>query len=604
MAHLLQVIVTLLLLYVSPWIYNLLRNIFYARAVGLPLLLVPIDHTGLPWFILYKTGKTQLRRVLPARLWRRLSLTILGWQFHEKTWPFDQVTGPYGTSFLLGGFGKLELWTADPKVAEEILSRVYDFKNPEVLRHSLGQFGPNVITTNGSQWARHRRLFTSVMDERISKTVFDHSIRQIRHLLDSLLESAPNKPDSIDTPLLFDMLKQVSLQVILSAAAATGSSTEASLAKDKVDQPPESGYTMTYTESILTIVTNVVGLAMVPTNILTHWPRWFPGHQAMNKVGCAKLELARRSQSIINHERDRRAKSESAGTAKSFMSKLLQASEDGIASGQSLSEGEMISNLFIFTAGGYESTSTTFAYAVTLLARYPQWQDWLIEEIDGLTAVDGDDNKPMKYEYTTVFPRANRILAFMLETLRLYPPVPQVHREITSPQAFQTSTGRTIQLPAGTRVYLNSVALHLSPCWRDINRQSDPTFCKADLDSSDEYVFRPSRWIGRSIYRPPKGTFLPWSIGPRVCPGQKMAQVEFTAVMMALLRRHRVEAVPLEGESRRQMEDRLDGRLRDSQWHTVLQMNGVFHPKNNEGLFLRISRRPTNEFMREEGESP
>lgn len=41
----------------------------------------------------------------------------------------------------------------------------------------------------------------------------------------------------------------------------------------------------------------------------------------------------------------------------------------------------------------------------------------------------------------------------MLETLRLYPPAPHIHREIASAQTLQTSSG-TLHLPAGMRSYI------------------------------------------------------------------------------------------------------------------------------------------------------
>lgn len=63
-----------------------------------------------------------------------------------------------------------------------------------------------------------------------------------------------------------------------------------------------------------------------------------------------------------------------------------------------------------------------------------------------------------------------------------------------------------------------------------------------------------------------------------------MTQVEFTAVMLTLLRRHLIEATPLnESETQREIEERLDARLHDSQRVTVLQMNGVFGPRRTEG---------------------
>jgi len=51
------------------------------------------------------------------------------------------------------------------------------------------------------------------------------------------------------------------------------------------------------------------------------------------------------------------------------------------------------------------------------------------------------------------------------------------------------------------------------------------------------------------IYHPQYGAFIPFSSGPRVCPGKKFAQVEFVAVIARLFRRHRCSPVLLKGET-------------------------------------------------------
>ena len=53
---------------------------------------------------------------------------------------------------------------------------------------------------------------------------------------------------------------------------------------------------------------------------------------------------------------------------------------------------------------------------------------------------------------------------------------------------------------------------------------------------------------GESFFTPAAGTFLPWSLGPRQCPGMKMSQVEFVGVVATVLRSVRLEAVVLPGE--------------------------------------------------------
>ena len=71
-----------------------------------------------------------------------------------------------------------------------------------------------------------------------------------------------------------------------------------------------------------------------------------------------------------------------------------------------------------------------------------------------------------------------------------------------------------------------------------------------------------------------------------------MAKVEFSAVMMTLLRHGRLEAVALEGEDRTQTDRRLDARMRNSMSILTLQMNDVYDvPHGEPGLPLRVVRR-------------
>lgn len=70
-----------------------------------------------------------------------------------------------------------------------------------------------------------------------------------------------------------------------------------------------------------------------------------------------------------------------------------------------------------------------------------------------------------------------------------------------------------------------------------------------------------------------------------------MAQVEFVAVMMTLLRRCKIEAVPLPGEIPADVMDQLDQRLNNSIWRTVLEMEDVYRPCHGKGLNMRLVQR-------------
>jgi cytochrome P450 len=109
-------------------------------------------------------------------------------------------------------------------------------------------------------------------------------------------------------------------------------------------------------------------------------------------------------------------------------------------------------------------------------------------------------------------------------------------------------------------------------------------------------VWRPNRWIlsesgtapplAREYLRtPPKGAYVPWSDGARVCPGKKFGQVEFVASMVAMFRKHRVEVMPEKGESQQEARKRALEVVLDSRITLLLQM------RNPESVALRWSER-------------
>ncbi|KAI5247618.1 cytochrome P450 [Aureobasidium subglaciale] len=578
-----KLLITVSVLRITRFAFTFCRNIKNARRVGVTVKVLPVEQENVIWLVLSPWIRQITSLLLPNRVFKKLNLAIFGWEFGEKRRPFDQLGSNVGSindnSYILAGLSTIEFWTIDPEAIQDILHRTHAFEVPRALEFALGQFGPNVMTTNGGVWARHRRIISSVIDERIFKVVFGESVRQSLELLSTLSDGSSPSGD----PKLFDMLKKITIHVLMAA----GMGQELSQQDDK-HIVSESGYTMSSIDALTTVVTNLIGLVMLPSTLLVNWPRWLPWHEKITKVGHAKLEVRKRNRLMLEEQRERQSKLDKSDA--NIISKLVHASTN-TTSGQSLSEDEMVSNLFIFTAAGYETTATTLAYAMVLLARHSCWQDWIFEEIQASLS----KTSAVAWDYADIFPRANRIMAFMLEIVRLYPPAPNIHREISSPQTLQTSSG-VLHLRAHTRVYIDSVAVHLLPSWRNVNRCSDPPTYDSDPEIPDELTFRPSRWInppgsGSAILRPQKGTFVPWAAGPRVCPGQKMAQVEFAAVLMTILRERRVEATPLEGERQSDVMARLDKRLDNSVWRTVLEMEDIFDPRPGRGLDMRLVQR-------------
>lgn len=75
------------------------------------------------------------------------------------------------------------------------------------------------------------------------------------------------------------------------------------------------------------------------------------------------------------------------------------------------------------------------------------------------------------------------------------------------------------------------------------------------------------------LITPDRGTFLAWSSGPRMCPGQKMSQVEFVTVISTLFGRLRVEPAEQKGRGLEEAREHFKELMEDSTTRLTLQMN-------------------------------
>ena len=151
------------------------------------------------------------------------------------------------------------------------------------------------------------------------------------------------------------------------------------------------------------------------------------------------------------------------------------------------------------------------------------------------------------------------------ETLRLYGAVVEIPKYTNlSPQTLLIG-GKQHTIPSETLIWLNSASVHSQPQhW-----------------GSDSLLWRPTRWFtskveseigAETIQEPPKGTFVPWSAGARVCPGHKFAKIEFVAVMAALFRNARVRPALLQGENSETAKERVLKTVENSKVLITLQM--------------------------------
>src|SRR5262249_43098053 len=151
-----------------------------------------------------------------------------------------------------------------------------------------------------------------------------------------------------------------------------------------------------------------------------------------------------------------------------------------------------------------ETTANALAWSFHLLARHPEVYDRLAAEA---RVVLGGRSPTMED-----LPRLPTAAMVLKETMRLYPPAYMVGR-----QAEREVPLGALSLGPGDTVFVNIYA---------IPRRA------AIFEAPDE--FRPERFAPEREKLLPRGAYLPFGAGPRICIGNHFALMEGQLLLAAL----------------------------------------------------------------------
>jgi cytochrome P450 len=181
---------------------------------------------------------------------------------------------------------------------------------------------------------------------------------------------------------------------------------------------------------------------------------------------------------------------------------------------------------------GHETTAMALTWALAAIDQAPAVRAALEAEwdarIDGVRDVPAGTwsrDKPPGTLPSVTLPVTTAVLA---EALRLWPPSWMFSRRVVKPLAL---SGRTVS--AGTMCLISPALLHRDPRWWTAPNE-----------------FRPQRWLRRESgqsdrFDPkapgqPRGAFLPFGAGPRMCIGEQFAWSEAATVLAELGRTWRI----------------------------------------------------------------
>jgi cytochrome P450 len=172
--------------------------------------------------------------------------------------------------------------------------------------------------------------------------------------------------------------------------------------------------------------------------------------------------------------------------------------------------------------GGYETTTYSLAWLFYLVARHPEVQQRLRDEVDAVLSggvPNADDLARLPYTRQVVD-----------ESLRVSPSAWQTMRHAVADDVIGG-----YDVPAGASVYVNLLTLHRHPdYWPDPAR------------------FDPDRFAPSVAATRPRNAYIPFGIGPRACLGKLFALTELQIVLAMVVQRFDLKIPPGQPDVRMQ----------------------------------------------------
>ncbi|KAM7296315.1 putative cytochrome P450 [Ixodes scapularis] len=185
-------------------------------------------------------------------------------------------------------------------------------------------------------------------------------------------------------------------------------------------------------------------------------------------------------------------------------------SSAGVRTTRKLSSEEVVTNNATLFLAAFETTATALCFVTYALAKYPDIQERVREEVK--ETIEGSG--PLDYEGVTQ--KLKYLGQVVNEALRLWPPT----ATFTTRQAGEDFQYQGIKYKAGTSIMAPTLQIH-----RDARFFPDPM------------KFNPDRFSPENEGCFPKSAYQPFGLGPRYCIGSKVALMEITYTIARMAER-------------------------------------------------------------------
>ncbi|MEZ4670161.1 MAG: cytochrome P450 [Anaerolineae bacterium] len=342
-----------------------------------------------------------------------------------------------------------------------------------VARIARSTFGNGILFSNGATWKRQRKLMQPVFHHAHVKA---YGERMVNIALQHMAQwSGTNILD------LANEMHTMTLRIVVDILFSGDATNEVAEIREAIHDIG-SGFS-----------------AQAQSLFLALMPDWFPAPALRQKSRGAKT-FRRRLEQLIAERR----KLTETNSPQDLLSALMFSKDSD--TGETMSNEQLRGELLTLYVAGHETTATLLSWSIHFIAKHPEVAQKLMAEVAHL------GGKPPTVEDLPHLPYSKMILQ---ETLRMRPPVWFLQRQSSVPL---TINGRSY--PKNAMYFVMVYANHHNP-----KVFPNPT------------VFMPERWENDAEKNLPKGAYIPFASGARICIGNGFAMMEAQLLLTLIMQR-------------------------------------------------------------------
>ncbi|PIK50796.1 putative cytochrome P450 4V2 [Apostichopus japonicus] len=358
--------------------------------------------------------------------------------------------------------------------------------------------GNGLLLNKGQSWHHRRKLLTPSFHFTILTSFVDIFNEKAQILAKKLSDLAGSKPVDI-----FPLVTNCTLDVICGTAMG-------------IDIGAQKGNNSEYCQAIIEMSDVIQERQKYPWlwidaiyNLLPNGRKHKRYLEILHGMTQSVIQERMKEKSRQNGTKSEKSVANGNPTKKkkrAFLDLLLDLHEEN--SNFTLDEVREEVDTFMFE--GHDTTSASISWTLFMIGHHPKVQEKVHQELD---RVFGDDKER---SITTDDIAKLKYLGYVIkETLRLYPSVPMIARQL---EENTTLSGNFV--PKGTVVLVGIYFMQRSGVY----------FSNPDEFNPDNFL--PENVEGRDPF-----SYIPFSAGPRNCIGQKFATMEEKVILATLLRK-------------------------------------------------------------------